>query len=117
MAFTLQTRTNWQLAIYTTSESTSEGPRFQRSSQFDFEADDEGAAGAKPADVVRLGIYVKDYRREQATVIGSALRGMFAAGRMPASTWLGVSTLALDELIEIEAVAVTVGEHPRATDQ
>lgn len=69
------------------------------------------AAGATPADVVRLGIYVKNYQREHATVIGRVLRGTFAAGRMPASTWLGVSTLALDELlIEIDAVAVTDAE-------
>jgi enamine deaminase RidA (YjgF/YER057c/UK114 family) len=66
------------------------------------------AAAATPADVVRLGIYIKDYRPEQAATIAAALRGMFAVGRMPASTWLGVSTLALDGfLIEIEAVAVT----------
>lgn len=69
------------------------------------------AAGAVPADVVRLGIYIKDYRREDAAAIGDALRGMFPAGRMPASTWLGVSTLALDDLlIEIEAIAVTEEE-------
>jgi 2-iminobutanoate/2-iminopropanoate deaminase len=66
------------------------------------------AAGATPADVVRLGIYVKDYQRDQAEVIGTALRDTFAAERMPASTWLGVSALALDELlIEIEATAIT----------
>lgn len=65
------------------------------------------AAGAKPADVVRLGIYVKDYQRDQAAVISAALRRTFVAGPMPASTWLGVSALALDELlIEIEATAV-----------
>jgi len=65
------------------------------------------AAGAKLEDVVRLGIFIKDYRPEHAAIIGSALRGKFAAGRMPASTWLGVSALALDDLlIEIEAVAV-----------
>lgn len=78
------------------------------------------AAGATPADVVRLGIYVKDYRPEQAAVISSALRGTFATGRMPASTWLGVSTLALDDLlIEIEAVAVieaVEGGEPSAQD-
>jgi enamine deaminase RidA (YjgF/YER057c/UK114 family) len=69
------------------------------------------AAGARPADVVRLGIHVKNYHREHAAIIGRALRGTFAAGRMPASTWLGVSTLALDELlIEIDAVAVTDAE-------
>jgi len=63
--------------------------------------------GATPAEVVRLGIYVKDYRRDQAAVISSALRKTFVAGRMPTSTWLGVSSLALDDLlIEIEATAV-----------
>lgn len=65
------------------------------------------AAGATPADVVRLGVYVKDYKRDQAAVISTALRNTFVAQRMPASTWLGVSSLALDGLlIEIEATAV-----------
>jgi len=70
-----------------------------------------GAAGATPADVVRLGIYVKDYKREQAAIISTVLRNTFVAGQMPASTWLGVSSLAIDELlIEIEATAVTHAE-------
>lgn len=70
-----------------------------------------GAAGATPADVVRLGIYVKDYKRDQAAVISAALRNAFVAERMPTSTWLGVSSLALDEaLIEIEATAVNDAE-------
>jgi len=65
------------------------------------------AAGATPADVVRLGIYVKDYQSEQAPLISAALRNTFGAERMPSSTWLGVSALALDGLlIEIEATAV-----------
>ena len=69
------------------------------------------AAGATPADVVRLGIYVKDYKRDQAAVISAALRNTFVADQMPASTWLGVSSLALDEiLIEIEATAVIDAE-------
>ena len=65
------------------------------------------AGGASPSDVVRLGIYVKDYQREQAEIITSALHRVFVAGRMPCSTWLGVSSLALDELlIEFEATAI-----------
>ena len=69
------------------------------------------AAGATPADVVRLGIYVKDYQQDQAAVISTALRDTFIAERMPTSTWLGVSSLALDELlIEIEGIAVVDGE-------
>jgi enamine deaminase RidA (YjgF/YER057c/UK114 family) len=69
------------------------------------------AAGATPGDVVRLGIYVKDYKQDQAAVISKALRHTFVAERMPTSTWLGVSSLALDEiLIEIEATAVIDAE-------
>jgi 2-iminobutanoate/2-iminopropanoate deaminase len=65
------------------------------------------AAGATPADVVRLGIYVKDYKQDQGAVISTALRNTFIAEQMPTSTWLGVSSLALDEaLIEIDATAV-----------
>jgi len=65
------------------------------------------AVGATPADVVRLGIFVKNYEHDQAAVISTALRKTFVAGQMPTSTWLGVSSLALDELlIEIEATAV-----------
>lgn len=69
------------------------------------------AAGATPADVVRLGVYVKDYKQDQAAVISTALRNTFVAAPMPASTWLGVSALALDDLlIEIEATAVIDAE-------
>lgn len=69
------------------------------------------AAGATPSDVVRLGIYVKDYKPEQAAVISRVLRNTFVVERMPTSTWLGVSSLALDELlIEIEATAVIDAE-------
>jgi enamine deaminase RidA (YjgF/YER057c/UK114 family) len=64
-------------------------------------------AGATPADVVRLGIYVKDLQPDHAAVISTALRRTFTKGKMPTSTWLGVSSLALDNLlIEIEATAV-----------
>jgi enamine deaminase RidA (YjgF/YER057c/UK114 family) len=65
------------------------------------------AAGAAPSDVVRLGIFIRDYRRDQAAVIADALRQTFGDRSMPASTWLGVSALALDDiLIEIEATAI-----------
>lgn len=65
------------------------------------------AAGARPAEVVRLGVYVKDYRPEQAGVIRDAMQQVFGTENLPASTWLGVQSLALDELlIEVEATAV-----------
>lgn len=66
------------------------------------------SVGARAADVVRLGIYIKNYRREQSAVVAEALHRVFPKENMPASTWLGVETLAIDELlIEIEATAVT----------
>jgi enamine deaminase RidA (YjgF/YER057c/UK114 family) len=65
------------------------------------------AAGGTLDDVVSLRIYVVDYQPEHAGVIGPALRECFPGPTKPASTWLGVSSLARPEfLIEVEAVAV-----------
>lgn len=65
------------------------------------------AAGATPADVVKLNVYVKDYDPAQAASIGDALRGVFGHRDLPASTWLGVPSLAKEGfLIEVDAVAV-----------
>lgn len=65
------------------------------------------AAGATPEDVVRLGIYVKNYRPDQAETIRTAMRKVFTSDKLPTSTWLGVQSLALDSLlIEVEATAV-----------
>ena len=65
------------------------------------------AAGATSADVVKLNIYVKDYQPADAGVVGEALRKHFPATRLPASTWVGVQSLAEKEfLIEVDAIAV-----------
>jgi len=65
------------------------------------------AAGAAPDDVVRLGVFIKGYDRTQAPVIRGAMREVFPGPGLPTSTWLGVQTLAMDELlIEVEATAV-----------
>ena len=65
------------------------------------------AAGGTLTDVVALRLYVVNYKPEDAAVIGTALREFFPANQAPASTWVGVSALAVaDFLIEIEAVAV-----------
>jgi enamine deaminase RidA (YjgF/YER057c/UK114 family) len=65
------------------------------------------AAGGDLSDVVALRIYVVNYKPEQAGAIGDALREFFPVERRPASTWIGVSSLAVpDFLIEIEATAV-----------
>ena len=65
------------------------------------------AVGGTLADVVALRIYIVNYRPEQADAVGGALREFFLKEKRPASTWIGVSTLAVsDFLIEIEATAV-----------
>jgi enamine deaminase RidA (YjgF/YER057c/UK114 family) len=65
------------------------------------------AAGASLDDVVRLRIYVKNLRHEEGAVVRKALRRVFVRDTLPTSTWLGVTSVALDELlIEVEATAV-----------
>jgi enamine deaminase RidA (YjgF/YER057c/UK114 family) len=64
------------------------------------------AAGGTLADVVAMRIYVVDYKTSDAGAVGEALKEAFADDP-PASTWVGVSSLAVaDFLIEIEATAV-----------
>ena len=65
------------------------------------------AVGGTLTDVVALRIYIVNYKPEQADAVGGALREFFPKEKRPASTWIGVSTLAVPEfLIEIEATAV-----------
>ena len=65
------------------------------------------AAGGTIKDIVALRIYVVDYQAESGTAVGTALREFFSPQNPPASTWIGVSALAVPEfLIEIEATAV-----------
>ena len=65
------------------------------------------AAGGTLKDVVSLRIYVVNYQAESAGAVGSALREFFSPENLPASTWIGVSALAVPEfLIEIEVIAV-----------
>jgi 2-iminobutanoate/2-iminopropanoate deaminase len=66
-----------------------------------------GATGGTLKDVVALRIYIVNYQAESATAVGTALREFFSPKNLPASTWIGVSALAVPEfLIEIEATAV-----------
>ena len=65
------------------------------------------AAAAKTTDVVKLNIYVKSYEPENAVPVGEALRRYFPEKNLPASTWLGVQSLAKEGfLIEVDAIAV-----------
>lgn len=64
-------------------------------------------AGGTLTDVVALRIYIVNYQREQAEAISNVLKEFFPETNRPASTWIGVSCLAVpDFLIEIEATAV-----------
>ena len=65
------------------------------------------AAGGTLKEIVALRIYVVNYQAESGTAVGTALREFFSPQNPPASTWIGVSALAVPEfLIEIEATAV-----------
>jgi enamine deaminase RidA (YjgF/YER057c/UK114 family) len=65
------------------------------------------AARATTADVVKVNIYVKNYKPADAPLISEALRRAFPHLHLPASTWLGVETLAEEGfLIEVDAIAV-----------
>jgi enamine deaminase RidA (YjgF/YER057c/UK114 family) len=64
------------------------------------------AAGARPADVTKITVYVVNYSPDQLPAIGEARIGLFG-DTLPASTLVGVQALARPELlIEVEAVAV-----------
>jgi enamine deaminase RidA (YjgF/YER057c/UK114 family) len=64
------------------------------------------AASATLSDVIKLNIYVVNYRPEDRQVIGEIRGQYFAAAHPPASTLVGVQALARPEfMIEIEAVA------------
>lgn len=65
------------------------------------------AAGATPADVVKLNTYVVNYKPADLPIIREVRSRIFADENSPASTLIGVQALALDGLlIEIEAIAV-----------
>ena len=62
---------------------------------------------ATTADVVKLNIYIKDYKPADAVFINEALRKYFPQEKLPTSTWLGVQSLAEEGfLIEVDAIAV-----------
>lgn len=65
------------------------------------------SAGAKPADVTMLRVYIVDYTPAAAGPVGKAIAKLFADAKPPASTWVGVSALFSPAFkIEIEAIAV-----------
>lgn len=64
-------------------------------------------AGASAADVVKLNVYVVNYKPEDLKTIMEARRQFFPKEDPPASTLVGVTSLASEGLlVEIEAIAV-----------
>jgi enamine deaminase RidA (YjgF/YER057c/UK114 family) len=65
------------------------------------------AAGGTIQHVVMLRLYVVKPKPGDTTIVGEILREYFGTQNPPASTWIGVTSLAREEfLIEIEATAV-----------
>ena len=65
------------------------------------------AAGGTLKEIVALRIYIVNYQVENANALRTALNEFFSSAKPPASTWIGVSALAVPEfLIEIEATAM-----------
>jgi enamine deaminase RidA (YjgF/YER057c/UK114 family) len=65
------------------------------------------ASGGTINDVVSLRLYVVDYTPEKAEAVGNALREFFGGPAKPATTWIGIVSLADPAfLIEVEATAV-----------
>lgn len=63
-------------------------------------------AGATMADIVKMNTYVVNYKQDDYRAVSEMRRAMFPKENPPASTLIGVASLAVDGLlIEIEAVA------------
>ena len=63
--------------------------------------------GGNRCDVVAMRIYIRNDYIHDDTPVQEALKGFFAPGSLPVSTWIGVAALAHpDFLVEIEATAV-----------
>jgi enamine deaminase RidA (YjgF/YER057c/UK114 family) len=64
------------------------------------------AAGARPEQVIKINIYVVNYKRDECLPIIEKARVALFGGHKPADTVLGVSTLSPDYLIEVDAIAI-----------
>jgi enamine deaminase RidA (YjgF/YER057c/UK114 family) len=65
------------------------------------------AAGATPADVVKLNIYIVNYKPADILVNREVRSQFFPQENMPTGTLVGVQALALpDLLIEVDAIAM-----------
>ena len=64
------------------------------------------AAGARPDQVAKLGIFVADYKREHLAMIEAGRKSLFGDFK-PADTLVGVARLSRPEyMLEFDAIAV-----------
>lgn len=64
------------------------------------------AIGAKPSDIVKMNTYIVQYKPSDYAAMREARAILFPSGEPPASTLIGVHSLAVDGLlVEIEAIA------------
>jgi enamine deaminase RidA (YjgF/YER057c/UK114 family) len=64
------------------------------------------AAGATAADIVKTNTYIVNYKQSDYSAMREARGELFPDGEPPASTLVGVTSLAVDGLmVEMEAVA------------
>ena len=64
------------------------------------------AAGATPADIVKTNTYIVNYKQSDYSAMREARGELFPDGEPPASTLVGVTSLAVDGLmVEMEAIA------------
>lgn len=68
------------------------------------------SAGATPADVVEIQVYIVDLEKIDPTPVYEAVREFFPAGHKPASMVIGVSALAYSGLLLEINVRAIVGE-------
>ena len=62
--------------------------------------------GARPADIVKMNTYIVNYKQQDYAAMREARAILFPEGNPPASTLIGVHSLAVDGLlVEIEAIA------------
>ena len=64
------------------------------------------AAGARPAHVTRITIYVVNYKRDECLPIIEKARIALFGDHKPADVVLGVASLSPDYLIEVDAIAI-----------
>ena len=64
------------------------------------------AAGATAADIVKTNTYIVNYKQSDYSAMREARAELFPEGEPPASTMVGVTSLAVDGLlVEMEAIA------------